>query len=109
MKFSSLEFTVELAAVTTVAAFNIVYVTDLPANSALAPCAQAALSSAVQALTDNDCPAPATALESSASTKDQNSASISTVCVLSFPISGGFLEFWDTMFAIEDMIAPFNS
>jgi len=58
-------------------AASIVYVEDLPAFSALAPCAGSAVEYAVQALTYSDCPPGVTALQSCACTKDQNSAALS--------------------------------
>lgn len=56
----------------------IVYITDLPAFQALAPCAQFAVSYEVQQLTFSECQAAVTALESCACTQDQNSAAISS-------------------------------
>lgn len=52
------------------------YITDLPAFSSLAPCAAAAVSNEVQQLTYNDCPPEATALQSCACSKDQNSGAV---------------------------------
>lgn len=50
----------------------ILYVTDLPVFSALAPCAQWAVSYEVQQLTQSECQAAVTALESCACTNDNN-------------------------------------
>lgn len=61
-----------------VRAAGIVYVTDLPVYSALAPCAQWAVSYEVQQLTQSECVAGVTALESCACTQDQNSAAVSS-------------------------------
>jgi hypothetical protein len=48
------------------AAADIVYVTDLPVFSSLAPCAASAVSYVVQGLTESSCPQGVTALESCA-------------------------------------------
>lgn len=53
------------------------YITDLPAFSDLGPCAGSALSYVVQYLTNAKCPTGASALESCACTKGQNSLAIS--------------------------------
>ncbi|KAL5353032.1 hypothetical protein ACLOAV_001061 [Pseudogymnoascus australis] len=50
-----------------------VYITDLPAYSYLAPCAQSAVSYAVQGLTYTICPEGPSALNSCVCTKNQNS------------------------------------
>ncbi|OBT61189.1 hypothetical protein VE03_09432 [Pseudogymnoascus sp. 23342-1-I1] len=50
-----------------------VYITDLPAYSYLAPCAQSAVSYAVQGMTYTICPEGPSALNSCACTKNQNS------------------------------------
>jgi hypothetical protein len=59
-------------------AVDIVYITDLPAFSLLAPCAAGAVSEAVQGLTENLCPGAVTALEYCACTQDQKSAQIAS-------------------------------
>jgi hypothetical protein len=62
----------------TASASGIVYITDLPAFSSLAPCAAEGVSYVVQSLTNADCPAPVTALESCACTKNQNAAAVAS-------------------------------
>lgn len=57
---------------------DIVYVTDLPIFTSLAPCAQYAVSYQVLGLTESACPEAVTALESCACSKDQNSASVAS-------------------------------
>jgi hypothetical protein len=76
----------QIVAVTTIARADIVYVTDLPNFSLLAPCAGSAVAYAVASLTYQLCPPGVTALESCACTKDNNGA------VLSSTISGQVLE-----------------
>jgi hypothetical protein len=78
MRSLSLELLLQLLAVTSVAKADIVYVTDLPNFSALAPCASAALKYAVQSLTYEKCPEAVTALESCACTKDNNAVAVSS-------------------------------
>ena len=56
---------------------QIVYVTDLPAFTQLAPCAAEAVSYAVYSLTYKQCAQDVTALASCVCTKDQNSAVVS--------------------------------
>ncbi|KAF8859355.1 hypothetical protein BDZ45DRAFT_742392 [Acephala macrosclerotiorum] len=56
----------------------IVYVTDLPVFSALAPCAQWAVQYEVGQLTQSECGPAVTALESCVCTQDQNSAAVSS-------------------------------
>src|SRR5579871_5322979 len=73
-----LEVSVYFAVPTRAAVSGILYITDLPAFSALAPCAADGVSYAVQALTNSECPAPATALESCACTKDQNAVAVAS-------------------------------
>ena len=58
------------------AAADLVYVTDLPSFSSLAPCAQDAVSNQVQDLTESACPQAVTALESCACSQDNNAASV---------------------------------
>ncbi|CZR51519.1 uncharacterized protein PAC_01396 [Phialocephala subalpina] len=58
--------------------FAIVYVTDLPVFSALAPCAQGAVQYEVGRLTQSECGPAVTALESCVCTQDQNSAAVSS-------------------------------
>lgn len=53
------------------------YITDLAAFAYLAPCAASAVSYAVQSLTYSDCPEGASALNSCACTKNQNSQAAS--------------------------------
>ena len=53
---------------------QIVYVTDLPAYTQLAPCAASAVSYAVNSLTYKQCAQDVTALASCVCTKDQNSS-----------------------------------
>jgi hypothetical protein len=60
------------------AAADIVYVTDLPAYSSLAPCAAEAVSYHIQGLTESTCPQGVTALESCACTQDNNAASVAS-------------------------------
>jgi hypothetical protein len=57
---------------------NIVYVTDLPVFSSLAPCAASAVSYVIQGLTDSACPQGVTALESCACTKDNIPKAVSS-------------------------------
>ncbi|KAE8442365.1 hypothetical protein EG329_003436 [Mollisiaceae sp. DMI_Dod_QoI] len=78
MRLLRLELFLGLVFVEDVLAIDLVYVTDLPVFSALAPCAQFAVSYEVQQLTREQCPAAVTALESCACTQDQNSAAISS-------------------------------
>ena len=56
---------------------QIVYVTDLPAYTQLAPCAASAVSYAINSLTYKQCAQDVTALASCVCTKDQNSAAVS--------------------------------
>lgn len=60
------------------AAADIVYITDLPAFSSLAPCAQYAISYEVQGLTESACPQGVTALASCACSKNNNAASVAS-------------------------------
>lgn len=53
------------------------YITELPAYSNLAACAQSAISDAVQSLTADICPVDPSALQSCACTKNQNSLAAS--------------------------------
>jgi hypothetical protein len=53
------------------------YITDFPAFSDLAPCAESAVSDIVQGLTEEICPSGASALASCACTKNQNSMYVS--------------------------------
>jgi hypothetical protein len=64
---------------TTAPASNAIsqYITDFPAYSDLAPCAEDALSYVVQGLTEEKCPPGASALASCACTKNQNSLWVS--------------------------------
>ncbi|KAK0743387.1 hypothetical protein B0T18DRAFT_290846, partial [Schizothecium vesticola] len=55
----------------------LVYITDLAIYSALAPCAQSALSYNVQYLTNSICPEPISDLQACVCTKNNNLASIS--------------------------------
>ncbi|KAH8597797.1 hypothetical protein B0O99DRAFT_66862 [Bisporella sp. PMI_857] len=56
---------------------DVVYITDLPAFSLLAPCAAYAVSYGVSSFAREGCPADVTAFESCVCTKDSNSAAIS--------------------------------
>lgn len=58
-------------------AAELVYITDLAIYSALAPCAQSALSYNVQYLTNSICPEPISDLQACVCTKNNNLASIS--------------------------------
>jgi hypothetical protein len=71
-----LDVSLQLCLFVAAAAADIVYITDLPAFSSLAPCAASAVAYAVQGLTESSCPQAVTALESCACTKDQNSAAV---------------------------------
>jgi hypothetical protein len=57
---------------------DVVYVTDLPIFTSLAPCAQYAVSYQVLGLTELACPQAVTALESCACSQDNNSASVAS-------------------------------
>jgi len=57
---------------------DVVYVTDLPIFTSLAPCAQYAVSYQVLGLTEFACPLAVTALESCACSQDNNSASVAS-------------------------------
>jgi hypothetical protein len=78
MRSVSLRTFVQLYAGVSVATASIVYVTDLPEFSSLAPCAASAVSYVVQGLTNTKCPVLVTALESCACTKDQIPAAVAT-------------------------------
>ena len=78
MRGFSLELLLLFAAITSITASGLVYITDLPSFSSLAPCAGDAVSYVVGELTRNECQAAVTALESCACTKDQNSAAVSS-------------------------------
>jgi len=56
---------------------QIVYVTDLPAFTRLAPCAASAVTYAINSLTYKQCAQDVTALASCVCTKDQNSVAVS--------------------------------
>lgn len=86
MRSVTLKVFLQITAVTTIAQADIVYVTDLPNFSLLAPCAGSAVAYAIASLTDELCPPGVTALESCACTKDNNGA------VLSSTISDQVLE-----------------
>ncbi|KAL5349338.1 hypothetical protein ACLOAV_005628 [Pseudogymnoascus australis] len=58
-----------------------VYITDLPAFSYLAPCAQTAVSNAVQGMSADKCPKGPSALNSCVCTKNQNSFAASSSIV----------------------------
>ncbi|KAL2150846.1 hypothetical protein VTH82DRAFT_7409 [Thermothelomyces myriococcoides] len=60
------------------ATIEYVYVTDMPAYSALAPCAREALSENIQWLTYDACPEAVSELQSCVCTKNNNFASISS-------------------------------
>lgn len=66
-----------------------VYVTDLPAFSYLAPCAQSAVSYAIQGLTNSLCPEGPSALNSCVCTKNQNSFVASSSIVSNVQYSCG--------------------
>ena len=72
------ELSTLLVAVTPVTASSIVYITDLPAFTSLAPCATSALGFAIQYLTGAKCPPGVSALQSCACSQDQNSAVLSS-------------------------------
>lgn len=57
---------------------QIVYVTDLPAYTQLAPCAASAVTYAINSLTYKQCAPDVTGLASCVCTKDQNLAAVST-------------------------------
>lgn len=78
MSFFSLKTFIQVSTLVSIVSGGSVYITDLPAYSSLAPCASSAVSYVVQALTEGDCPAGVTALESCACTKDSNSAVVSS-------------------------------
>ncbi|KAK3333461.1 hypothetical protein B0T19DRAFT_126614 [Cercophora scortea] len=65
-------------AVALAAANSVVYVTDLAIYTALAPCAQSAISDNVQYLTNNYCPEAVTELQACVCTKNNNMASIAS-------------------------------
>ncbi|KFX96463.1 hypothetical protein V490_03347 [Pseudogymnoascus sp. VKM F-3557] len=66
-----------------------VYITDLPAYSYLAPCAQSAISYAVQGMTNSKCPEGPSALNSCVCSKNQNSFAASSTLVSSVQYSCG--------------------
>ncbi|KAI1268123.1 hypothetical protein F5Y18DRAFT_279075 [Xylariaceae sp. FL1019] len=68
---------------------EVVYVTDLSIFTVLAPCAQSALSYAVQALTYDECPEAVTALQDCVCNQDNNLASVSSEVVSSVGYSCG--------------------
>ncbi|KAK3899374.1 hypothetical protein C8A05DRAFT_37015 [Staphylotrichum tortipilum] len=70
-------------------AASIAYVTDMPVFSALAPCAQSALSYNILSQTYDKCPEAATDLQSCVCTKNNNFASISSKISLSISYSCG--------------------
>jgi hypothetical protein len=59
-------------------AVSTVYITDLPAFTALAPCAAEAVSQVVNGLSFSVCPPDVTGLESCACTENQNSAQVTS-------------------------------
>ncbi|KAK3692658.1 hypothetical protein B0T22DRAFT_21432 [Podospora appendiculata] len=71
------------------AANSVVYVTDLAIYTALAPCAQAAISDNVQYLTADKCPQAVTELQACVCTKNNNMASISSALSSSISYSCG--------------------
>lgn len=75
---------------------DIIYVTDLPIFSSLAPCAQYAVSYQVQDLTESTCPQAVTALESCACSQDHNGASVASA------IASNVLEYCSST-ATEDV------
>ena len=78
MRGLSHELLLMLAAANSITATGIVYITDLPSFSSLAPCAGNAVSYVIGELTHSECQPAVTALESCACTKDQNSAAASS-------------------------------
>jgi hypothetical protein len=72
------ELSTLLVAVAPVTASSIVYITDLPAFTSLAPCAATALGFVIEYLTEAQCPQGVTALQSCACSKDQNPAVVSS-------------------------------